>query len=286
MATVCNPIIPALIVTLPSNCNQFTESQQFSANCGSGTASDTCSITISGGQPPYNTVFSYPQVPTATNCTLNMSAFTGGSGANPQFGYSFTAPNLCSMSIMGQLRVNYTVTDASGQTVTGTMLFSVSIDRKVVYPSGGSGACVTLDSYIDGMGLASTVKVGDIMPVIDPITFERGKGTVSVARVDVQPVVRISTSKGYTLECSTTAPIAVKGGDGVLPDSLLGKMVPVVVNGEVEFDEVVNVESLGEKEVMYITCENNYFLAGAQEGIYLLHHNAKMPPLQDIPGLY
>lgn len=281
MPTVCNPIVPKLVVTTPSSCTQFTENQTNSANCGAGTATDTCSITITGGQAPYNTVFSYPEVPGTWNCTLNMGAFTGGSGANPQFGYSFTGPNMCALNIYGQMRVNYTVTDSSGQSVSGTMLFLVQVNRTVVEPpkppSGGSGACVTVDSFIHGFGKATNVKVGDTMEVIDPTTFERGTGVVTVAKVEVQPTVRITTSKGYSLECSTTAPIAVKGGEGILPGDLRGQIIPVVVKGEVEFDEVSEVECLGEKEVMFITCENNYFLAGADEGIYLLHHNAKAP---------
>ena len=139
MAIVCNNIIPQLVVSMPGTCGQFSESQTNPAACGAGTATDSCSLTISGGVAPYNTTFSYPVAPIATNCTLNMSAFPGGSGGSPQFGYGFTGSNMCSLSITGQLRVNYTVTDASGQTVSGTGLFNVSINRTVPASSGGGG---------------------------------------------------------------------------------------------------------------------------------------------------
>ena len=140
MAIVCNNIIPQLVVSLPATCANFTENQSYSANCGAGTATDSCQISISGGQGPYNTVFSYPVVPTPTNCSLNTAAFAGGSGINPSFGYAFTGSNMCSLSINGTLQVNYTVTDASGQTVTGSVSYPVSIVRTVVVSSGGGGS--------------------------------------------------------------------------------------------------------------------------------------------------
>lgn len=139
MPTVCNNIIPQLVVSTPSNCAQFTENQSYSASCGSGTATDSCALSISGGIAPYNTTFSYPVVPTASGCTLNMSAFPGGSGTSPQFGYSFTGSNMCSLSIYGTLQVNYTVTDSSGQVVTGSLSFPVSVVRYVQSSSSGGG---------------------------------------------------------------------------------------------------------------------------------------------------
>lgn len=140
MAIVCNNIIPQLVVTLPASCPQFSETQSYSANCGAGTATDSCAISISGGQGPYSTTFSYPVVPTPTNCTLNTAAFAGGSGINPQFGYAFTGNNMCSLNIQGNLQVNYTVTDSSGQTVTGSITYAVQIIRFVSGGSGGIGS--------------------------------------------------------------------------------------------------------------------------------------------------
>ncbi len=139
MAIVCNNIIPQLVVSMPATCPSFSENQAYSANCGAGQATDFCQIAISGGQAPYTTTFSYPVVPTAQNCTLNTAAFAGGSGFNPSFGYAFSANNLCSLSITGNLQVNYTVTDASGQQVTGSVTYPVQVIRYVIPSSGGGG---------------------------------------------------------------------------------------------------------------------------------------------------
>jgi hypothetical protein len=116
------------------------------------------------------------------------------------------------------------------------------------------------------------------MTVIDPYSFELGTGAVSRADLELQPCVRITSASGVTLECSTSAPIALADGSQCLAPDLLGKLVSVMVDGMVSVEEVVSVEDIGEKEIVHITCENNFFLAGAEEGKYFLHHNVKYVP--------
>lgn len=136
---MCNNIVAPLVVSMPENCSQFYESMAYPAACGAGTATKSCSISISGGQAPYSTVMSYTTVPTATGCTLNHSAFPGGSGITPQFGFGFTTSNACQLSISGNLTVKCVVTDSSGQSVTVTKMYPISIVRYVQPPSGGGG---------------------------------------------------------------------------------------------------------------------------------------------------
>lgn len=136
MAMVCNSIAPPLSATMPSGCAAFIQNDSFPNPCGAGTAAATCNINISGGVPPYNTTFSYPQTPNIVQfCTLNAGAFTGGSGFNPQFGFSFSGSNMCNIYIRGILQVAYTVTDSSGQSINGNAQYDVNIERSV-YSSG------------------------------------------------------------------------------------------------------------------------------------------------------
>lgn len=138
MAMVCNNIEIPLVVSMSENCAQFSENVSFPSACGAGSATKTCNIAISGGLAPYTTTFSYSTTPTPTGCTLNSAAFVGGSGASPQFGFGFTASNMCQLSISGSLTVTCVVQDSSGQVVTQSKAYPVSIDRYVV-PSGGTG---------------------------------------------------------------------------------------------------------------------------------------------------
>ncbi len=144
-----------------------------------------------------------------------------------------------------------------------------------LYDGGGGGGCVTTESMIYGSGLASGVMVGATMTVIDPSSLELGTGIVSLADIKLQPCVRITSESGVVLECSTTAPIANSDGVQVLAPDLLGVEVLVYDNGVVRSEKVVSVEDIGDKEVVHITVENNYFLAGAEDGRYFFHHNIK-----------
>lgn len=141
MSMVCNPIATPLQVTMPNGCAAFQEYKSSQFSCGAGTSSASCNINISGGVPPYNTSFSYPQTPAQVHwSTLNMGAFPGGGGNNPQFGFGFSAPDMCSILITGILQVQYTVSDSRGQVVQGYGQYDVRIDREV---TGGGCDCTS-----------------------------------------------------------------------------------------------------------------------------------------------
>lgn len=142
--------------------------------------------------------------------------------------------------------------------------------------TGGSGyTCVTYDTILPNIGAASNVKVGDALNVTNPTTFQERQGLVSFVRQEVTDCVRISTQSGIQLECSLSAPIATESGECVLAPDLLDKMIPVCDNGEYRIEQVTLIEKIGLKSVVHITCENDFFLAGKEQGRYMLHHNTK-----------
>lgn len=101
-------------------------------------------------------------------------------------------------------------------------------------------------------------------------------GTVKKTLNDYQPCVRISTSDGITLVCSTTARIKTKE-DGFIPSTeLYGKRVAVMRNGRTWYDEVVGLEDVGMKFVRVIDTGNNSFWAGERPGAFILHHNVSI----------
>jgi hypothetical protein len=139
MSTVCNAISSPLTVGIPQNCSAFVDEKISQSPCGAGTSSASCSLSISGGIPPYSTSFSYLQSPRSVygGASVNMGAFTGGSGSNPQFGFAFSAPNMCEFMIIGQLQVAFTVRDSSGQESSGNMQYTVRLNREV----NSAGGC-------------------------------------------------------------------------------------------------------------------------------------------------
>lgn len=150
---------------------------------------------------------------------------------------------------------------------------------------GGGGGCVALESFIplvekekkhngreitQAWMLENTMKISlgtDALEIVD--------GSVIGSLNDYQPCVRIRTSDGIALVCSTTARIKTK--EGFLPATeLYGKRVAVMRNNRTWYDEVVQLEDAGMKFVRVIDAGDNSFWAGEHPGSYILHHNVPM----------
>jgi hypothetical protein len=154
-------------------------------------------------------------------------------------------------------------------------------------PSGGGG-CVALESFVP---LVETEKTHNNRAITNAWMLESGMkislGTEELSIVDgqvqrtlndYQPCVRISTSDGITLVCSTTAPILTKDKGFIPATEVYGKRVAVMRNGVTWYDEVVGLEDVGMKFVRVIDAGNNSFWAGEVSGSYILHHNV---PIND-----
>lgn len=171
-----------------------------------------------------------------------------------------------------------------GRFRTGSTVVSAGIDTGEMtggYYNGGQGpgnggpGCVTTDSIIFAAGVAGDVKIGDYLTVISAINYEHGLGLVSQAERKFAECVRITSESGVSLSCSTSAPIADCHGAQILAPDLLGVTVLIDDNGIIKHEKIVSVENIGLQEIIHITCENNFFLAGSETGRYFLHHNQK-----------
>jgi len=154
--------------------------------------------------------------------------------------------------------------------------------------TGGGGGCVALESFIP---LIETEQKHNGREITKAWMLETGMkislGTEELSIVDgqvvktlndYQPCVRISTSDGITLVCSTTAPILTKDKGFIPATEVYGKRVAVMRNGRTWYDEVVGLEDVGMKFVRVIDAGNNSFWAGERPGAFILHHNV---PIND-----
>ena len=152
-------------------------------------------------------------------------------------------------------------------------------------PPAGGGGCVLLDSYIP---LVET-KLSNERTVRHAWQLQEGHdislntadeelntyiGSVVFNVVDLQPCVRIETAQGISLNCSTTAPIFTKDSEFVDAPDLMNKQIRCMKDDKEFWDEVVSIESIGEKFVAVINAGDTAFWAGEQDGSYVLHHNA------------
>lgn len=148
---------------------------------------------------------------------------------------------------------------------------------------GGGGGCVALESFIPLAELEQKHNGRDVRYawMLEPgmnisIADEAckiGISNVKKALNDYQPCVKIITSDGVSLVCSTTAKIMTKEQGYISAMELYGKRVAVMRNNNVWFDEVVQIENVGMKYVRVIDADNTGFWAGDRPGSYILHHN-------------
>jgi len=157
-----------------------------------------------------------------------------------------------------------------------------------VKQKGGGGGCVALESFVP---LVETVQKHNGREITKAWMLESGMkislgteelsivdGSVVKTLNDYQPCVRIITSDGITLVCSTTAPILTKDKGFIPATEVYGKRVAVMRNGRTWYDEVVGLEDVGMKFVRVIDAGNNSFWAGERPGAFILHHNV---PIND-----
>ncbi len=157
---------------------------------------------------------------------------------------------------------------------------------------GGGGGCVALESFVP---LVEIEQKHNKRPITHAWMLESGMkislGTEELTIVDgqvvktlndYQPCVRISTSDGITLVCSTTAPILTKDKGFIPATEVYGQRVAVMRGGTTWFDEVVGLEDVGMKFVRVIDAGNNSFWAGERPGSYILHHNVPINEQNDM----
>lgn len=266
------------------------------ANATTATATLTCTATIGGTNYTASETLSY-QNTSAAGSTITFSPVSGTYNVGDMFTITASAAVIWNYTKTGTTSKNTStpVTGGSSTIWDGTQADSntgatTSCVVTLSAVSGGTtignwtlnfasvgsgGTCVTASTFLPNIGKAKLIKVGDYLDIADPVTFKIRQGLVSVADKKEAECVRITTLNGIELECSTTAPIVIEGGELVLAPDLVGKSVPVQDNGKWYHDIVVSVINIGIQSIMHITCEDDVFLAGKQNGRYLLHHNLK-----------
>ena len=149
----------------------------------------------------------------------------------------------------------------------------------------GGGGCVVLDAYLPTIEKRTHndriverawqyEPTFDIMLANEELISKAGK-VVGVS-IDYQPCVKIITSSGIRLSCSTTAPILTKDKGYVVAPKLFGERVAVMRNDIAFWDEIVGIEDIGYKHVRVIDTGDNSFWAGDIHNAYILHHNSRI----------
>ncbi len=183
-------------------------------------------------------------------------------------------------------RANFSVyiqTPGGGQRVGATCLMTNEIRWNAWNWTGGSvggggggggGGCVAATSYVDFQKTAGTVEAGDyLMGMTDDLQFME-LHVLSVRR-QVQPCVRLYSKSGVTLVCSKSTPLTLQNGDCVLAgEARAGIKLPVrFFAADPEWETIIKIEEVGNREVMLINCGGQSYAAGELPGRYIYTHN-------------
>lgn len=237
------PTDPSTLGTGPTATKNFTATP----------TNNTAAVSFSWSVSPSDGAASINSGGTSSVCNVNVSADEGPSGD-------------------GTAMVNITCTITQGSnTASDTTTWSYT-DTSFV---PGSTTCVTWDTWLPGIGLAAYAKEGQEILIGDPKKGKTAIAKITKVSTHCDCCVRITTKMGVSLDCTTTAPIALAGGGRRRAPDLLGQQIPVKIDGVWEIDEVCSIVPIGMQTVVKITCEDNFFFAGREIDRYMLHHNIK-----------
>ena len=173
---------------------------------------------------------------------------------------------------------------ATTSATTANSFDDAYIAGKILIPASGTSTggapegCVACTAWVirRTQSGCETIRAGDVV-VGDELLLASGRyGRVSRSTPALAPCVRVQCAVPLAaLTCSTTAPLGLATGGQVLaPDSLDARLRVLYPVPQVA-DLVVSVESVGDRWVQHITCEDDFFMAGDDPEHLISHHNLK-----------
>lgn len=258
---------PPSISPSPNPASGYTQGGQFNMPCGR-----VVNLNPSGGNGSYtyNVAYVSNTGGSSPNCTTNTTSNTA------TLWLTLSAPPGSSASGTVVYDITVVSNGVTGNTVRVTAILEYYHE---------DDSCVVTYSFVTLDDRAGDVELGDTLRVTDP-WLEGEPNTVDGEVLQSQrawvPCVKIITSSGAWLECSTTAPIPTVNGYVKAP-YLKGEKIPVaaaeqLVQDQIEFEweEVVDVQEIGEREVQNLFVAHRCFWASGDGKRFILHHNGKV----------
>jgi hypothetical protein len=175
----------------------------------------------------------------------------------------------------------------------GLNTYSVVTDEEVVIPGGEAVVDNTVDSVVGGIGGGGgggggCVVLESYIPLVESEIFNgreikqayqlREGYAISLNTADEELNTYIGSVVFNVVDWQPCVRIDSEFIDA--PD-LMNKQILCMKDNKEFWDEVVSIESIGEKFVAVINAGDTAFWAGEQDGSYILHHNVELQSLDD-----
>jgi hypothetical protein len=157
----------------------------------------------------------------------------------------------------------------------GTVHLVASINTSTAGGGGGGGgdSSVSVTAYLPSGKQAGNAVPGDELVLLSTDRTGTMPGVVVSNRVSRQQIVKLVSSSGIELTCSTTTPLTLQDGSCISVFEVLNKELPVEDENGFRWEPIVEVQDAGYGDVATIYCENQCYAAGDVFGKYIWTHN-------------
>lgn len=232
----------------------------------------------------------------------NTSASAGATGlANNRMGMSLFDMTPATTPLVSATTVTCTYKYSNGYVIgvtsypfthrTANLIQNPTPTKPPQKPVGGGG-CVAADSYFENGILAMEVKIGDMFRTTVPGEPPRMAAVVGIKPSVFRKAVRLITKSGASLKVSAATPFNLPGATKDLDPEhckpaylMLGEMVLVQRGEHVRWETVVDVQDLGEIEVVPISFGGRSFAAGEHKDALIYSHNVMYSGLSTHKGV-
>lgn len=142
---------------------------------------------------------------------------------------------------------------------------------------GGGFFCIRENMYLREGLQAFELKVGDTIDVTDIEPLKEGKVSGVIFGRN-RPCVRITSTNGCVVECSTETPITRRDGTTFNADNAIGEQVYTIIDDVESWEDVMSVERIGVYPVVRVSVGNISYAAGEQPNMRIVTHNAYNKP--------
>lgn len=142
-------------------------------------------------------------------------------------------------------------------------------------PSGGGGGSVSIAASMPmSAKLAGEMTAGDRLILLNADRNGIRDGEVTGNRVSIQNLLTLVSESGIRLTCSDNTPITLEDGTACNSTDVLGLRLPVLDENGFRWETIVELNDAGRGPVATISCLDQCYAAGDENGRYIITHNA------------